>query len=106
MIPPMFRMARACAQQTVWVWLTGLALAWLVPLSAHACPSCFTGNNSNSQAFVWGSLLLMTVPVLSIGSLLYWFYRRERAFEERTCRPASKAPHVSATNKLRVVEPR
>jgi hypothetical protein len=59
------------------------ALVSSIPSSVLACPMCFTGGNSNSQAFVWGSLLLMFVPVTAIGSLLYWAYRRAQAGEPR-----------------------
>ena len=50
--------------------------AFVLPRVAHACPMCFTGNNENADAFLYGSLLLMAVPVLSLGGLAYWAYRR------------------------------
>jgi hypothetical protein len=52
----------------------------LTPWVAHACPMCFSGNNSG--AYVYGSLFMMFMPVLSIGSLIYWGYRRVRAQDE------------------------
>ena len=58
------------------------SLAFVVaPEVAHACPMCFSGNNSNQSAFLYGSLFLMIVPVTAIGSLLYWAYRRTKALE-------------------------
>jgi hypothetical protein len=75
--------------------LCGLAAVWL-PRAAHACPMCFNGANSNSQAFVYGSLLLMFVPVTAIGSLVYWAYRRIRAVENPAQGPAT--PLTSETS--------
>ena len=49
------------------------------PSVVLACPMCFSGGNSNSKAFLWGSLLLMFVPVIAIGLLVYWAYRRAQA---------------------------
>lgn len=60
--------------------LFGVAAAAL-PRVAHACPMCFNGADSNSQAFVYGSLFLMIVPVTAIGSLAYWAFRRIQAAE-------------------------
>lgn len=54
---------------------------------------CFTGDNSNQDAFLYGSLLLMFVPVTAIGGLLYWAYRRIQAHERPPEPPA--APDVS-----------
>jgi hypothetical protein len=58
-----------------------LAAVLLVSSVAHACPMCFNGNNSNQSAFLYGSLFLMIVPVVAIGSLLYWAYRRSKALD-------------------------
>jgi hypothetical protein len=65
------------------------AACWLVPGLALACPMCFGGNNMNQDAFLYGSLFLMVVPVAAIGSLLYWAYRRSRALEQPPRPPAS-----------------
>lgn len=37
---------------------------------------CFAGGDQNQDAFLYGSLFLMIVPVLSMGGLGYWAYRR------------------------------
>jgi hypothetical protein len=101
------RMSRTFATQAHWaISGAGVAmLAWLLPGIAHACPMCFGGNNQNQDAFLYGSLFLMIVPVVSIGSLLYWAYRRTRALEEKEKGPPppAKAPHVSTGIPLRVV---
>lgn len=51
-------------------------LIMAAPAFAHACPMCFNGNSQNQMAFVYGSLLLMFVPTITIGSLVYWAWRR------------------------------
>ena len=79
--------------------------AWLAPLSAWACPMCIGGDNQNQSAFLYGSLFLMFVPVVAIGSLSYWAYRRLRAQEEAD-RPPPKTPHVAGTPALRLVDRR
>jgi hypothetical protein len=75
--------------------------AGLLPTVAYACPMCFSGNGQNADAFLYGSLFLMVVPVVSIGSLLYWAYRRTKALENQPL-PA-KTPHVTTGTPLRVV---
>jgi hypothetical protein len=81
-------------------------MASLLPLVAHACPMCFSGNNQNQQAFLYGSLLLMFVPVTALGSLAYWAYRRVRAQDAtRDEPPAAELPSAQASV-LRVVPPR
>ena len=69
-------------------------LAGGLPQLAHACPMCFNGNDSNQGAFLWGSLFLMFVPTVAIGSLLWWAYRRARAFEDAPPPPPSPAADV------------
>lgn len=88
-----------------------MAFAVSVPTAAYACPMCFTGGNSNSDAFLWGSLLLMLAPVGAIGGLLYWAYRRARANDAPAEVPAGAAhdshdsrfdaPHAPAIRALR-----
>jgi hypothetical protein len=66
--------------------------AWpLLSSVARACPMCFNGNNMNQAAFLYGSLFLMIVPVVAIGSLLYWAYRRSNALETQEPPPAPLA---------------
>lgn len=79
----------------------GLSVAiWLLASPAFACPMCFSGNNQD--AFLYGSLFLMIVPVTAIGGLLYWAYRRTRAMEND---PPPSPPQTSArpTPALRLV---
>jgi hypothetical protein len=68
------------------------AFTALVPSIALACPMCFNGDNTN--AFVYGSLFLMVVPTVTLGSLGYWAFRRIRAQEDPPREAA--VPHVAA----------
>jgi len=60
------------------------------PLVAHACPMCFS-TGENDGAFIYGSIFLMVVPVLSLGGLGYWAYRRLKAIDEGVVRPDADA---------------
>jgi hypothetical protein len=54
---------------------------------------CFAGGNQNQDAFLYGSLFLMVVPVSAIGGLAYWAYKRIRAAED-----GSLVSHESVAN--------
>ena len=81
-------------------WLVSVAIATLIvcaPVVAHACPMCFS-TGENDGAFIYGSIFLMVVPVLSLGGLGYWAYRRLKAIDDGVVRPDADAPEVSAPN--------
>ena len=84
--------------------LVSFAIAALVvsaPLVAHACPMCFS-TGENDGAFIYGSIFLMVVPVLSLGGLGYWAYRRLKAIDDGVIRPeddaAPEAPQNNSGN--------
>jgi len=80
-------------------------VALCLPSVVRACPMCFTGNNED--AFLYGSLFLMIVPVSAIGGLLYWAYRRIKASEAASALPEEPPPAVTGRPAaLRAVEPR
>jgi hypothetical protein len=64
------------ARQQTWSIVLAMLLLMVAPALAHACPMCFNGNSQNQVAFVYGSLMLMFVPTVTIGSLVYWAWRR------------------------------
>ncbi len=49
---------------------------------AHACPMCFSGNGINQGAFFWGTIFMMVVPVVTLGTLVYHAWRRIMAIDE------------------------
>jgi hypothetical protein len=68
---------------------------------------CFGGNNQNQDAFLYGSLFLMLVPTIALGSLGYWVFRRVRAMEsasEPPPRPDSEVLPSGEAAVLRVVD--
>jgi hypothetical protein len=50
---------------------------WLVPQMAAACAVCFTGRADETRiAFIATTGLLSALPILLIGSLVWWLRRR------------------------------
>jgi hypothetical protein len=64
-----------------------LAAAALVlpalPRAAEACAVCMSGRDDDTQrAFLFGTLLLSSLPFVLIGGLALWIRRRARAQAE------------------------
>jgi hypothetical protein len=93
---------------TMLLGAAALCVAWFQPLVAAACPMCFNGSDGNADAFLYGSLFLMFVPVTAIGSLVYWAYRRIKAQNESpdVPPPASIPVAVADVRALRIVSRR
>lgn len=86
-------------KQSALVSVLSLAVALLIagaPLVAHACPMCFA-SGENNDAFLYGSLFLMFVPVTSLGGLAYWAYRRLKAIDDGVILPDVDA-HADGQN--------
>ena len=71
------------------------ALLLIAPRVAHACPMCFS-TGENDGAFLYGSIFLMVVPVMTLGGLGYWAYRRLKAIDDGMQRPDADSAHESA----------
>jgi hypothetical protein len=97
------------ARQQTFSFVAIVLLIMVAPRLAHACPMCFNGNNQNQMAFLYGSLMLMFVPTITIGSLLYWAWRRAHAHaveqEQLPPPPSSEAllPQAEVEPALRAV---
>jgi len=51
----------------------------LAPRLASACAVCFTGRSDETRvAFLATTVLLTALPLLMIGSLIWWLIRRAR----------------------------
>ena len=58
-------------------------LVLLVPRLAAACAVCFTGRADETRiAFLATTGLLSALPILLIGSLIWWVRRRARQIRE------------------------
>jgi hypothetical protein len=55
---------------------------------------CFAGGEENKDAFLYGSIFLMIVPVTSLGGLAYWAYRRLKAIDDGVMAPDTDAAEV------------
>jgi hypothetical protein len=57
--------------------------ALLVPRLAAACAVCFTGREDETRiAFIATTVLLSALPILLIGSLVWWLRRRSHQIRD------------------------
>ncbi len=47
-----------------------------VPEGAQACSVCFSGTDETRMAFMLTALFMTAAPLIMVGSLAYWIYRR------------------------------
>jgi len=43
----------------------------LFPSFLHACPSCFSSDGSNREAYFWTALIMTLLPLTLVGSLIW-----------------------------------
>jgi hypothetical protein len=87
--------------QRAWFVVLGLLVTSWLPAVVHACPMCFNGKDSNSDAFLYGSLLLMFVPVTALGGLAYWAYKRIKTADSQ---PMPEDPQPDASQSAVVLQ--
>ena len=64
-----------------------IALALIsAPQLSDACAVCFSGRDENRQAFTITTALLTGLPLLMVGSVVYWLRLRFRELQERVRR--------------------
>lgn len=70
-------------------WLT-----WLLDASdAFACAVCGTNvEDKSTDAFFQGTILLSLVPLVVIGGITFYIYRRSKAAEAEALPPPGAAP--------------
>ena len=66
-------------------WIV-LALALFAANVARACPVCFSGTEENREAFFWTFVLLTTLPLATMGGIVWFLFRRA---EQRAAREAA-----------------
>jgi hypothetical protein len=83
------------------LWLTaGVAIAvWLAPQLSDACAVCFSARDENRQAFTITTAFLTALPLLMVGSLVFWlrrrFYRHGQRAEPRITSESPTPRHPS-----------
>ncbi len=76
------------------LWLAaalGLVLVW-APEMSDACAVCFSGRDESRQAFTITTGLLTALPLLMIGSVVYWLRLRVREMEGREADTPERDP--------------
>ena len=53
----------------------------LLPTSAEACSVCFSANTKTRFAFIFTTFVLSLLPLIMVGSVLYWIKRHDSAHE-------------------------
>jgi len=57
-----------------------VALAVFAPRAAEACAVCLSSRGDASQlGFLVGTLIMLPLPFLVVGGLIFYFWRRARA---------------------------
>lgn len=64
-------------------WLLLLLFALLAPVTADACPVCFSAKEGSRIAFIVTTVFMSVLPWVMVGSFVVW-YRRRCAEEEKT----------------------
>jgi len=64
----------------LWLVVLGAALGFAIgaPETAHACGSCFNGNEKAREAYYLTTVLLAVVPFSMLGGILWWLHRAAR----------------------------
>lgn len=71
-----------------------VAVVALAPRGALACAVCAPGQNDPAQTgFLIGTALLSVLPLLLIGSVVFWLFRRARRMEREETRNAASTTH-------------
>jgi hypothetical protein len=66
------------------------ALALLAPRVAEACAVCVSSRDDGTQwGFLLGTAIMLPVPFLVVGGLVYFLWRRARSAPPEVTRPAS-----------------
>ena len=55
----------------------------LTPELAEACSVCFSGQDQSRTAFIATTAFLSILPLVLIGSMVFWIRSRARALETR-----------------------
>ena len=79
--------------------LLGAALATLVvflPRVGVACSVCFDATAANRAAFISTTVFLSVLPLLLIGGLIGWLWRRSRAIQQNAPERRPERPTLAS----------
>jgi hypothetical protein len=66
------------------------AFALLAPRAASACAVCVSSRgDASALGFLWGTLIMLPLPFLVVGGLIYFVWRRVRSAESGITRSTS-----------------
>lgn len=71
-----------------------LSLLALAPAVAHACPGCAVTGEGRAM-FTLTFFLLTFLPLLTMGGVIYWLYRRAKHAERERDRAATERAETS-----------
>ena len=57
------------------IFAAGTAAAF-VPASTWACPACMVGDPKTAGTYLGMTLMMSALPILIVGGLGYWLWRR------------------------------
>lgn len=60
----------------VFRWIAAAAGAALLPGAASACPACMVGDPKTAGTYLSMTLIMSALPILIVGGLGYWLWRR------------------------------
>ncbi len=79
--------------------LLGAVLATLVvclPQVGLACSVCFSATEANRAAFISTTVFLSVLPLLLIGGLIGWLWRRSRAIQQNAPERRPERPTLAS----------
>jgi hypothetical protein len=88
-----------------WMTAAALCLVCLVPEGSQACSVCFSGTDENRTAFIVTTAFMTALPLILIGSVVWWLAQRVRRLERtaaaepvRRSRPAPVAQRPASSS--------
>jgi hypothetical protein len=66
------------------------ALALLAPRAAQACAVCISSRgDASALGFMWATLIMLPLPFLVVGGVIFFLWRRTRSAEQDVIRSTS-----------------
>jgi hypothetical protein len=49
----------------------------LIPAAGWSCPACMVGDPKTASTYLGMTIIMSALPLLLVGGLGYWFWRRQ-----------------------------